>query len=147
MPNEFIPIVEEYDNKLLKVFKKVIEDAAKVAEKNKLNGINTYIYVKECLNQAYIDLGDALGYTNNAEPPMTDTLLIQICNLMEPYLQNARAEIQVKVDDIFNSNDLGELMKKYEALMRIFDNSILSDSIDSFNDIGPSNKQKTLTSS
>ena len=145
MPNEFTPIVQEYDKKLLKVFKKTIDEATEVAEKNKLNGINTYIYIKECLNQAYIDLGEALGYVNNNEPPMTDSLLIQISNLMEPYFQNARTEIQIKVDEIFNSNDLGELMRKYNDLMSIFDNTILSDSIDLFNDIEPSNKQKTLT--
>lgn len=145
MPNEFEPIVNEYNKKLFKIIKKRIEDAIVVANNNRLDGINTYIYVTNALNETLSELAVALGYADHQDPPMTEDLVEQICILTEPLLQEARAEIQIKVDDIFNSKDLGELMDKYDKLMELFKNPILAKSMDLFEDIGPTNNNKTLT--
>ena len=145
--NDFISIVNEYDNKLYDIFKKIIENTALYAKENNMNSIETYIIITEKLETSYVDLALAMGIIspydvpNEINPPITERLLERIYESMEPFIQDARDEIKLQAEDVLNSKTLDELKEKYEKLSHILNTPLISESQFLFSDLDLDNKK------
>jgi len=145
--NDFISIVNEYDNKLYDIFKKIIENTALYAKENNMNSIETYIIITEKLETSYVDLALAMGIIspydvpNEINPPITERLLERVYELMEPFIQDARDEIKLQAEDVLNSKTLDELKEKYEKLSHILNTPLIAESQFLFSDLDLDNKK------
>lgn len=145
--NDFISIVNEYDNKLYDIFKKIIENTALYAKENNMNSIETYIIITEKLETSYVDLALAMGIIspydvpNEINPPITERLLERVYELMEPFIQDARDEIKLQAEDVLNSKTLDELKEKYEKLSHILNTPSIAESQFLFSDLDLDNKK------
>lgn len=145
--NDFISIVNEYDNKLYDIFKKIIENTALYAKENNMNSIETYTIITEKLETSYVDLALAMGIIspydvpNEIKPPITERLLERVYELMEPFIQDARDEIKLQAEDVLNSKTLDELKEKYEKLSHILNTPLIAESQFLFSDLDLDNKK------
>ena len=117
---KFNKLTIEYDNRLFEIFREIIDTAISYSLEERLNPLDRYVYVNNAIEQAYRELACAQGYIPScdlpyeAHPRLSDELEIRIYDYIEPITEGARQLLQKQVDEMMNSNTLGELKEKFE---------------------------------
>ena len=118
---EVIKIVNEYDEKLAILFKRVIDAAIKEATEKQMNPLDKYLYVDSKIEYTYKEIAYAQGLISNPnimgeiKPPVTDVLMERIYRYTNPLVNGATEYIKQQFNIVMNSKNLGELMQRFEA--------------------------------
>ena len=118
-------ITIEYEDKLFDFFKNIIDTSTKVAIEEEMEPIDKYAYVNKSVQNAFSQLASIQGLSNN-EPNISDSLNEKIYDYYDPLAQEARIDIQNKIDNIMDSEYLEELIDKLNSLKAELENKGLS---------------------
>ena len=118
-------ITIEYEDKLFDIFKNIIDTSTKVAIEEEMEPIDKYAYVNKSVQNAISQLASIQGLSNN-EPNISDSLNEKIFDYYDPLAQEARIDIQNKIDNIMDSEYLEELIDKLNSLKAELENKGLS---------------------
>ena len=149
MENEFVPIVDEYNEKLIAIFLSEINATLSECKAKNLKPVETYITVMKTLNKASIDFGCAIGIgveevqATFYDIPLPEDVVVAVCDYLDDSLEEAREEVKKQAEDVLNSETIGELMIKYNNLSKTLDEISSIDCIGLFADIEVA--KKTLT--
>ena len=118
-------ITIEYEDKLFDIFKNIIDTSTMVAIEEEMEPIDKYAYVNKSVQNAFSQLASIQGLSNN-EPNISDSLNEKIYDYYDPLAQEARIDIQNKIDNIMDSEYLEELIDKLNSLKAELENKGLS---------------------
>lgn len=118
-------ITIEYEDKLFDIFKNIIDTSTMVAIEEEMEPIDKYAYVNKSVQNAFSQLASIQGLSNN-EPNISDSLNEKIFDYYDPLAQEARIDIQNKIDNIMDSEYLEELIDKLNSLKAELENKGLS---------------------
>jgi len=110
---EFENITIEYEKKIWEIFKRTIDTATIKAIKEGMDPLDEYAFVNNAVENAFRELASVQGY-NHDNPYISDALYEKIFEYYEPLAEAARVDLQNKINDMMNSNYVGELMGKLE---------------------------------
>lgn len=126
---EFSVITNELEKRLAEIFKRVIDTAISEADERKFGPLDKYLYVNNAINNAYRSLAYANGEIDGTNFPydrtpslVSDHLMDRIYTYTSPLYDDAQKELQAMVDNIINSETVGELMEKYYKFKMMLDN-------------------------
>ena len=151
MENEFVPIVDEYNEKLIAIFLSEINATLSECKAKNLKPVETYVNIINTLNKTSGKLGEAIGMKDGFaisfnDIPLPESVAKGICDYIDEDLKEAREEVKKQAEDVLNSETIGELMIKYEELSRTLDEIVSIDCIDSFADVEVVKKALTKNS-
>ena len=147
MNNEFKEIVEEYNNKLIMIFKNIISKAANEAIENEMDAIETFIYINEELENGFERLANAKGeiyIRDTFQMPVDEKIYIELFDYIDSYLDDAINEFKELVNDVLNSNSIEELKEKQNKLRKVLNTSVICQYKDLFEVEIPKLMQKRL---
>ncbi len=124
---EFEDITIEYEKKLFAVFKRIIDNAILQATEAQMNPLDKYACVNNAVENAFRELASVQGYNHN-NPYISDDLYAKIFEYCEPLAEAARVDLQNRINDIIDSNYVGELMEKLEKFREELESKGLSPS-------------------
>ena len=147
MNNEFRIIVEEYNNKLISIFKNIINDAANIAMENGMNAIDTFIYINEELENGFERLANAkeeIYIRDTFQMPVDEKVYIELFDYIDSFLDDAISEFKELVNDVLNSNSIEELKEKQNKLRKVLNTPVICQYKDLFEVEIPKQMQKRL---
>ncbi len=108
---------EKFDNEVLNVIKKVIEEANQKIEEEKLGPIQSYTLIMKCVNETLNNIKIECGMDTNEE--LDENLMNQIYEIIDPYEQKMEEGLRLFVSRGDNIDTLGELLEHNRELERI----------------------------
>lgn len=149
--NEFVSIVNEYNEKLIDIFLREINITLSECKPKELGPVETYVNIINTLNKTSTKFGEAIGMTGGYEIsfndiPLPESVVKGICDYIDEDLKEAREEVKKQAEDVLNSETVGELMIKYNILSKTLDKLTYIDCIDSFADVEVVKKALTKNS-
>lgn len=114
---EIMKSKEKFDNEVLNVIKKVIEEANTKAIEEKLGPIQTYTLIMKNVNETLNNIKIECGMDSNEE--LNENLMNQIYELTYPYEEKMEEGLRLFVSRGNNIDTLGELLEHNRELERI----------------------------
>ncbi len=114
---EIVKAKEKFDNEVLNVIKKVIEEANQKIEEEKLGPIQSYTLIMKCVNETLNNIKIECGMDTNEE--LDENLMNQIYEIIDPYEQKMEEGLRLFVSRGDNIDTLGELLEHNRELERI----------------------------
>ena len=128
MINEFKEIVDKYNKDLVEAFVNIINNAVVLAKENKLDDIQTFIYINEEIENGFKRLSKVLGKTYIEESyqiPISYNVYREIIYHTDFYLDNAINEFNELNEEIINAKSDEEFSTKKRKLIEIISNPII----------------------
>ncbi len=114
---EIVKAKEKFDNEVLNVIKKVIEEANQKIEEEKLGPIQSYTLIMKRVNETLNNIKIECGMDTNEE--LDENLMNQIYEIIDPYEQKMEEGLRLFVSRGDNIDTLGELLEHNRELERI----------------------------
>jgi hypothetical protein len=114
---EIVTAKEKFDNEVLNVIKKVIEEANQKIEEEKLGPIQSYTLIMKRVNETLNNIKIECGMDTNEE--LDENLMNQIYEIIDPYEQKMEEGLKLFVSRGDNIDTLGELLEHNRELERI----------------------------
>jgi hypothetical protein len=108
---------EKFDNEVLNVIKKVIEEANQKIEEEKLGPIQSYTLIMKRVNETLNNIKIECGMDTNEE--LDENLMNQIYEMTNPYEETMEEGLRLFVSRGDNIDTLGELLQHNRELERI----------------------------
>ena len=128
MLNEFKEIVDKYNKDLVEAFVNIINNAVVLAKENKLDDIQTFIYINEEIENGFKRLSKVLGRTYIEESyqiPISYNVYREIIYHTDFYLDNAINKFNELNEEIINAKSDEEFSTKKRKLIEIISNPII----------------------
>ena len=114
---EIIKAKEKFDNEVLNVIKKVIEESNQKIEEEKLGPIQSYTLIMKRVNETLNNIKIECGMDPNEE--LDENLMNQIYEIIDPYEEKMEEGLRLFVSRGDNIDTLGELLEHNRELERI----------------------------
>ena len=114
---EIIKAKEKFDNEVLNVIKKVIEESNQKIEEEKLGPIQSYTLIMKCVNETLNNIKIECGMDLNEE--LDENIMNQIYEMTDPYEEKMEEGLRLFVSRGDNIDTLGELLQHNRELERI----------------------------
>ncbi len=114
---EIVTAKEKFDNEVLNVIKKVIEEANQKIEEEKLGPIQSYTLIMKRVNETLNNIKIECGMDSNEE--LDENLMNQIYEIIDPYEEKMEEGLRLFVSRGDNIDTLGELLEHNRELERI----------------------------
>ncbi len=108
---------EKFDNEVLNVIKKVIEESNQKIEEEKLGPIQSYTLIMKRVNETLNNIKIECGMDTNEE--LNENLMNQIYEMTNPYEEKMEEGLRLFVSHGDNIDTLGELLEHNRELERI----------------------------
>ena len=108
---------EKFDNEVLNVIKKVIEESNQKIEEEKLGPIQSYTLIMKRVNETLNNIKIECGMDPNEE--LDENLMNQIYEIIDPYEEKMEEGLRLFVSRGNNIDTLGELLEHNRELERI----------------------------
>ena len=108
---------EKFDNEVLNVIKKVIEESNQKIEEEKLGPIQSYTLIMKSVNETLNNIKIECGMDPNEE--LDENIMNQIYEMTDPYEEKMEEGLRLFVSRGNNIDTLGELLQHNRELERI----------------------------
>ena len=117
--DEIIKAKEKLDELIFDEMKKIIEEAIKNAEKDKLGPIQTYLSIMEAVNNEMSNIINACDMDNKES--FDENLMNRIYELTDPYEEKMEEGLRLFIQKGDKLDTLGELLQHNRELEKIVD--------------------------
>lgn len=114
-------IIFEEEEKLRKIFIRVIDESVLYAQNNNYNSVDTYLYVYDKINELFGHVLTFYGYTSNDNCILSQSFIEVIYDYVNDLSLQATEELRVKALELFDISYLGHFVDEFEKFKKIID--------------------------
>ena len=116
---EIHDIIFDEEEKLIRVFCRVIDESICYAKENNYNSIDTYIYVYDKIDELLVHVLNYYGYDSKDNYVLSQSFIERIYDYIEPLFLEASEELRNKALRLFDISYLGHFIDEFEQFKKI----------------------------
>lgn len=116
---EIHDIIFDEEEKLRRVFCRVIDESICYAKENNYNSIDTYIYIYDKIDELLVHVLTYYGYDSKDNYVLSEDFISKIYDYINPLLLAAMEELRSKTLELLDISYLGCFIEEFEKFKKI----------------------------